>query len=437
MTTTPPPRQQQPRPPRQGPRPLALHLAMSAGALISSPLGLPFLSGGSPIWKGAALTARAQRLHADLAAALLAAAPAASDPASDDGAARAETARADWVAAVEREARHRLDRLLTGLERYRRSPHRRDIQDPPAVWGRGNSRLLAYADSGIPVLFVPSLVNRGYILDLSARRSLLRWLADRGFRPFLLDWGAVGPVERGYHLDDYVSQRLMGAVAAIRTLVPDRRPALVGYCMGGTLAVAAAQALGDQVTALALLAAPWDFHADDAAAARRTAACLPLLEPALTLLGELPVDLLQSLFAGIAPQLALQKFTHFASLHPDGEEAASFVMLEDWLNDGLPLAAPVARACLEGWYGRNDPGLGRWRVGGRVVDPAALRLPTLAVIPARDRIVPPGSATALIDAIPGGVRLTPALGHIGMIVSGAAPAAVWEPLADWLGMSAG
>lgn len=429
MTAPQPPRQPHPpREPRQGPRPLALHLAMSAGALISSPIGLPFLNGGSPIWKGAALTARAQRLHADLAAALAAQEAPESPPAAGKG----DAAQASWAAAVDREARRRLDMLLTGLERYRRSPHHRDVQDPPAVWTCGNSRLLAYADGGIPVLFVPSLVNRGYILDLSARRSLLRWLARRGFRPFLLDWGAVGPVERGYRLDDYVRHRLVAAIAAVRALAPERRPALVGYCMGGTLAVAAAQTLGEQVSALALLASPWDFHADDAAAARRTAACLPLLEPALTLLGELPVDLLQSLFASIAPQLALQKFTHFAHMPPDGEEAASFVMLEDWLNDGLPLAAPVARECLEGWYGRNDPGRGRWRIGGRVVDPAALRLPALAVIPARDRIVPPGSATALIDAVPGGVRLKPALGHIGMIVSGEAPTAVWAPLADWL-----
>ena len=46
--------------------------------------------------------------------------------------------------------------------------------------------------------------------------------------------------------------------------------------------------------------------------------------------------------------------------------------------------------------------------------------------------MPPASAAALADAIPGCARLTPALGHIGMVVGGTAPKAVWAPLVDWL-----
>ena len=42
--------------------------------------------------------------------------------------------------------------------------------------------------------------------------------------------------------------------------------------------------------------------------------------------------------------------------------AALFVALEDWLNDGVPLPAPVARQCLAGWYGRNEPGRLAWRI---------------------------------------------------------------------------
>src|SRR3546814_4687335 len=58
----------------------------------------------------------------------------------------------------------------------------------------------------------------------------------------------------------------------------------------------------------------------------------------------------------------------------------------------------------------------QWRLAGCPVDPTQITLPTLCVIPAQDRIVPPASATALADAIPGAERLTPAAGHIGMVV---------------------
>jgi polyhydroxyalkanoate synthase len=98
----------------------------------------------------------------------------------------------------------------------------------------------------------------------------------------------------------------------------------------------------------------------------------------------------------------------------------------------VPLAAPVARECLGGWYAENAPARGLWRIAGRTVEPGALELPGLALVPARDRIVPPDSALALAAAIPGAEILRPSSGHIGMVVGGRAAETVWTPLAAWL-----
>lgn len=406
MSPPPPP----PRPrSRLGPRPLNLHLGSALTVLLSSPGGLPLLNNRSLPWSGA-MADKVAALRADLA----------------------NVPPESLAAAVDREMRRRLDLFLTGLERYRHHPYRRDLTDPPVPWQEGSTRLLDFGGTGTPVLFVPSLVNRGYILDLSSRKSLLRWLAARGLRPLLLDWGAPGGQERGFTLTDVIAGRLGRAVAAARQVLGGARPALVGYCMGGDLALAAALRQPDDFACFVALATPWDFHADDAAGARRTAAALPVFEPALHLLGALPVDALQTLFAQLDSLLALKKFTRFATLPPDAPEVEEFVALEDWLNDGIPLPAAVARECLEGWYGRNDPAAGRWCVDGQPVRPQDLRLPALVVVPARDRIVPPGSATALASAIPGADCWTPPLGHIGMIVSATAEAALWAPLRDWL-----
>jgi polyhydroxyalkanoate synthase len=62
--------------------------------------------------------------------------------------------------------------------------------------------------------------------------------------------------------------------------------------------------------------------------------------------GELPVDVIQALFAGLDPLLVVRKFVKFAGLDPASPSAAQFVALEDWLNDGVPLAAEVTRECL-------------------------------------------------------------------------------------------
>ena len=165
------------------------------------------------------------------------------------------------------------------------------------------------------MLFVPSLINRAYVLDLREGGSMLRWLAGQGVRPLLLDWGWPGEVERRFSLTDYVAGRLerameVAAEAAGTPLV------LAGYCMGGTLAVAAAQRRPDLVSGLVLLAAPWDFHAPDADLARQAAGVLPLLEPALAH-GALPVDVLQALFALLDPWGIADKYRAFSRLDQD------------------------------------------------------------------------------------------------------------------------
>jgi poly(3-hydroxyalkanoate) synthetase len=327
----------------------------------------------------------------------------------------------------------RADRaLLAGIAAYRRHPWQRQAPDPPAIWAEGGSRLLDYAGPGAegpPVLLVPSLVNRAHVLDLLPDRSLLRFLAAQGLRPLLLDWGWPGEAERGFTLTDYIAGRLERALMALPGPV-----VMVGYCMGGLLALAAALRRPDRVAALGLLATPWDFHPTPAEAerARGAAALLPGIEPMLEATGTLPVDAIQALFTGLDPWGVAQKYRAFARLDPASARAVQFVALEDWLNDGVPLAAPVARECLGGWYGANSPARGAWRVAGAVVDPAALGMPAFLAIPHRDRIVPPASARALASLLPAATLHEAQAGHIGMAAGSGAEAALWQPMLGWL-----
>ncbi|MDR3538622.1 MAG: alpha/beta fold hydrolase [Acetobacteraceae bacterium] len=324
--------------------------------------------------------------------------------------------------------------LIAGIAAYRRHPWRRTLRDPAAVWEEGGSRLLDYRQAestGPAVLFVPSLVNRAYILDLSPEHSMLRWLAAHGLRPLLLDWGWPGPEERRFTLTDYVAGRLERAMSEAARLTGE--PVVVaGYCMGGTLAVAAAQRRPDLTRALALLAAPWDFHAEARDQAQQAARWLPLLEPAMAFNETLPIDLLQVLFAALDPWSVAQKYRAFSRLDPAGARAELFVALEDWLNDGVPLAAPVARTCLREWYGENAPACGTWRIAGLPVDPVHVTLPTFVAVPGKDRIVPPASARPLARLIAGATLHEPAAGHVGMVAGSRAQRELWRPLAGWV-----
>jgi polyhydroxyalkanoate synthase len=337
------------------------------------------------------------------------------------------------AAALDLEITRRAKSYLAGLEAYRRHPYRRKDQVPPVLWREGTTRLLDYGgESAGPVLLVvPSLINRFYVLDLLPERSFLRHLAGRGLRPLVVDWGAPGKEECKFDLTDYVAGRLEGAFdAALR--VAGAPIGVAGYCMGGLFALALALRRPDETACLAVLATPWDFHAERAPPARffgLIADCLPLL---CVDQGALPVEVVQSLFFMLDPFSAERKFTRFAALDPNGDKARAFVALEDWVNDGVPLAAAVARDCARSWYGDNEPARSQWQIGGETVDPKRLRSPALVVVPSRDRIVPPSSAEPLAAALGGATVLRPPLGHVGMMSAARAPAMLWTAIADWL-----
>ena len=326
----------------------------------------------------------------------------------------------------------RLEDFVRGVRAYQGHPFQRTLAPPPVVWRRGSAALHDYGGNAEnpPALFVPSLINRAYILDLAADRSLMRATA-REVQAFLLDWGMPGPAERAFTITDYVEGVLIPALEEVKRRT-GQTPRLVGYCMGGTLAVAPAVLRPDLVSGLALLAAPWDFSADAQASRLMIGFAQPIIEVMLGVEGVASVDLLQALFAALDPTLVGRKFRRFAFLDSESEEAQRFVALEDWLNDGVPLAGPVARECLFGWYGENRPAQTAWKIADRAIDPCKVACPTLAFIPAQDRIVPPASAQALVDAIPGATRRTVDLGHIGMVAAAAAPEQVYGPLSGWL-----
>jgi polyhydroxyalkanoate synthase len=397
---------------RQGPRPLPLHLATLTMTCGSSSSALALWNSGSLPWKPA-LAGQAAALASDLTGV---------DPDA-------------FGAAVEAAARARMARFMDGVLLYRATEYRRDLPEPPVLWRQDNARLIDYgAELGpdAPVaLVVPSLINRAFILDLDAKRSLLRYLAAAGVRPLLLDWGAPSDVERRFSLTDYIAGPLETALGIAAQAA--RGPVtLLGYCMGGTLVAASALRRPDLVRRVVMMAAPWDFHTDPDLA-RRMRAAGPIMKLWVDQLGELPVDMIQTLLYGLDPTLVLRKFDGLAR-HGEAEEKrrAAFAAVEDWLNDGVPLAGPVAEECLLGWYGANTPARLLWRVAGRIVDPAEITAPALVIVPAQDRIVPPASALALAQALPNAQVWEPAFGHIGMIVSTGAKAALWQKLAGWL-----
>lgn len=360
-----------------------------------------------------------------------------ADPASLAGLDRIEIAA---------EIADRLGATLRGIELWQAHPYRRSLAEPPTLWRAGASRLLDYGalreardPAGPPLLVIPSLINRAYILDLLPRHSFLRWLAGRGFRPLLLDWGEPGDAEKGFDLEAFGTERLLPALARARSLAGGPVPVL-GYCMGGTLAAGLAAQRPGEVSALVAMGAPWDFASTRGIAgglramirAEGPERATRLLDALGAAFGMVPVPVLQMLFALVNPIQAALKFQRLAALDPASPRARLFVALEDWLADGVPMPVGAARDVLVGWQIENTPATGAWRFLGGPVDPARVRAPALVVAGTADSIAPPALARPLGAALPAARTLAPAAGHVGMVIGSAARARVWRPIADFL-----
>lgn len=306
---------------------------------------------------------------------------------------------------------------VRGLRAYQEAERTPRPPPMPAVAQAGRAVLRDYGGSGAPVLFVPSLINPPFILDLAEENSLLRWLAARGVRPLLVDWGPL-PRPSEADISSHVVDNLLPLLDAL-----DEPPILAGYCLGGTMAAAAAQLR--PVRGLALIAAPWRF-AGFGDARRELLDLWVNAELAAEALGLLPMEVLQAGFWRLDPGRTIRKYEAFGAMDPASAPARAFVQLEDWANGGEPLPLAAARQLFEGFVRDDLPGSGRWVVGGQVIDPLTLPCPTLDVISLTDRIVPAATASGLSN------RLTLGAGHVGMIVGGRARAQLWEPLAAWL-----
>lgn len=319
----------------------------------------------------------------------------------------------------------RLSSALSGIDKWRDHPFQRNVAEPPAIWSSGSARLLDYGKStnAPTVLVVPSLINRPYILDIDEDISFLRNLATKGLRPVLLDWGDGMHEDTPQTIDETMSEILRPAFEYLEHET-SRRPSLLGYCMGGTLATGLATYLGERVERLTLIGAPWDFSEISGVSNALKTHALSVgtdkiragLQACGYHFGAIPATAFQQLFALLSPMQVVQKFSSFDALPQTSPEALKFVAVEDWLADGVSVKAPTAETILMDWYIENHTGRGRWNVFGAPVHPDKITCPTLVITGDRDHIVPPAVAGSIVPLIPDCQHHPVDMGHVGMIV---------------------
>jgi polyhydroxyalkanoate synthase len=292
---------------------------------------------------------------------------------------------------------------LAGLRAYEQAPRRERPPPKPEVARMRGATLRDHGGSGPAAVLVPSLINPPRILDLDEQVSLTSAIAAMGRRTLLLDWGTA---------DDRAELTVAGHVEQL--LLPLLRNigepvALVGYCLGGTMAIAAANLA--PIERMVTLAAPWNFARYPQGSHDALQDMWRHSRAAAKALGALPMEVLQASFWSLDPERTVRKFAEFGRLDPASDEARRFIELEEWANEGEPLPYPAAKELVEELFGNDRPGSGGWTIGGRAASDR-LSAPSLHLTAERDLIAPPQTVAAgNCVAIP--------TGHVGMIVGSA------------------
>jgi len=107
-----------------------------------------------------------------------------------------------------------------------------------------------------PLLIVPPMINKYYIVDLAPGRSLVEYLVSTGHRVFVMSWRNPDARHRDWDLATY-GGALAEALAAVRAVSGAAKASVCALCSGGIMASMVAAHLGvtgqlDQLASLCL-----------------------------------------------------------------------------------------------------------------------------------------------------------------------------------------
>lgn len=281
----------------------------------------------------------------------------------------------------------------------------------------------------LPVILVPSLINKAWILDLEAGRSLVEALSSAGWDTYLVDWGTPGPEDAGEDVAYIVLELLHRSIDRACRHASAAQAHVLGYCMGGTLSLLYTALRPERVASLVALATPVAFRHGGRF---KDLADAVDIDRAITPDGLLPVEVMKPAFQLLDPMGSWTKLIALDKSSKDPLQLARALVRERWLEENVPLSGAFARDFLRNAYQEDRLVAGTWTVAAERVDLGAVTCPVLLAVCDRDFITPPASALPLADVVGGPVRVEHLdCGHIGVVVGSFGPRVFYPMLDSW------
>ncbi|KRB04481.1 class III poly(R)-hydroxyalkanoic acid synthase subunit PhaC [Lysobacter sp. Root690] len=285
----------------------------------------------------------------------------------------------------------------------------------------------------VPLLIAYALVNRPYMVDLQADKSIVRGLLERGEDVYILDWGYPDRSDRYLELEDYIQRFLGGAVDHLRREYRLDAINLLGICQGGAFSLCYSALNPAKVRNLITMVTPVDFHTGDNMLSNWTRGLD--IDQFVDTLGNVPADVMNWCYLTLKPwRLFVQKYVGLIDILDDKRALEDFLRMEKWIFDSPDQAGEAFRQFIKQFYQGNGFVNGGIDIGGRAVDLGYVDMPVLNIYAEQDHLVPPAASKALADLVGTAdySELSFKGGHIGIYVSGRAQREVPSAIHDWL-----
>ena len=240
-----------------------------------------------------------------------------------------------------------------------------------------------------PLLVVPAWIMKYYILDLSPRNSLVRYLVEQGHTVFMISWKNPDAADRDIGMDDYINQGFRAALDAVSAIVPDRKVHATGYCIGGTLLAIGAAALArerdERLASITLFAAQTDFSEPGELAFFINPSQLAMLEATMHKKGVLESRQMGGAFAllraqDLVWQPAVEQYLKGQRL--------PMIDLMAWNADGTRMPWRMHSEYLYRLYLDNELATNRFPVDGKPIRLSDIRVPMFVVGTESDHVAP-------------------------------------------------
>jgi len=252
-----------------------------------------------------------------------------------------------------------------------------------------------------PILIVPAWIMKYYILDLSPKNSMVKYLVEQGHTVFMISWLNPSDDDRDLEMEDYRKLGVMAAMDAVSAVMPRRKIHAVGYCIGGTmLSIAAATMARDgdkRLKSLTFFAAQADFVDGGEIRMFVNDTQLKALDDLMHIEGYLDSKYMGGSFQALRSN-DLVWIPMVDKYYLGKEEFMNDLM--SWNADGTRMPYKMHSEYLRKLFLHNDLAEGRFEVEGKPISLSDIEIPMFVVGTSTDHVAPWVSVYKFHDLAP-------------------------------------